>query len=457
MKSKFYLLLPVMALASCAGPDLSFIDDAGGETTVRVIARAASDATLIYPVHIYAFDEHGKSCAHQLIASASQPLNLGVPRNADLHIVAVSADEDSYDLPATPTTQSSITLRAPKTDHPLATGYSIGSPLMMGKADIHTGDTKGATLNLSLNYAVASLTFNFYDLPAASSSVLVNVDKPFGGVNFDGSHPETTGTTRILCTPTTAGTCTSGEVYMFPTAGPETVFTISYNHDGEQYSTATYAAPLRAGVPYVVNGTYQDGSLHLSGAITPPEWATPTVLNFTMSDGSNTDITSEGGTSSGDTPTVNDVPKAFTVWENHVVISVAESTTTPGAYDLMLISRADREGVPSAFNESGSYSAADYAEVYVEDGLDGWAIPTEAQARQLYSIYNQHSDALAAAIQSAGADPVYTIDESGKNVRYLCENAEKTFSFKTNSILAAGKTVKDYHLRLVRNVTIRTR
>lgn len=466
MKRICFLLLSVFALVSCTNQeDITSSEDTAAETTVRILARATSDASLTYPVHVYAFDQSGKSCAHQQITSASQTLNLGVPRNADLRIVAVSADETSYELPAAPTVQSTITLRTPETSHPLATGYSPNSPLMIGKADIHTGSAEETTLNLSLNYAVTSLTFNFYGLPAECTSVLVNVDKPYAGARFDGAQSTTTGTARILCTPNSAGCCTSGEVFLFPTAGPETVFTISYTHNGEQYSTATYAAPLRVGVPYVINGTYQDDALHLSGSITPSEWETPTVLGFTMSDGSSTDITSEtstpgdkGDKTEDETPIEsNGVPQAFTIWDEHVIVAADEAPATPGTYNLLLISKKDWDAVPSAFNESGGYSAADYAEVYSENGLSGWTIPTEDQARLLYDQYSQHTDAFAAVLQNIGADPVMPVDDSGKNVRYLCANAEKTYSYKTSSILTAGKTVKDYHLRLVRKVTVSTR
>lgn len=468
MKRLFLILFAILTLSACSELELpSTTTPTADQTLVHVVARAPLGETTIYPIHVYAFDKSGKTCAHQTITSATQPLNLAVPKETDLQIVAVSADEVAYDLPQNPTIQSLITLQPLQNNHPLATGYCKSTPLMLGKADIHTSAKGEANLNIQLNFAVTSLRFNFYSLPEECNTVVVSVDKPYSGVIIDGSHPQNAGITRIVCPKGSDEKdvlcCTSGEVFMFPTMGSETVFTISYNHDGEQYSTATYAAALRPGAPYVINGTYKDGAFRLSGAITPSEWESPTILDFTMTDGSSSHIGDEPDTPD-DKPDVNPgsdeeendkgVPKPFSVWNGHVVMAVEPNESDPAKVNVVLLSKSDRVGVPSAFNESASFTADDYAKAYSEGDLKEWTIPTEAEARMLYNLYSENADAIDAALSAADADPISTTDEAGKNVRYLCENAEKTFSFKVNTVLPAGKTVKDYRLRLLSTVTL---
>ena len=62
-------------------------------------------------------------------------------------------------------------------------------------------------------------------------------------------------------------------------------------------------------------------------------------------------------------------------------------------------------------------------------------------------------------LQSAGGDTITLVNEKGSNVRYLCQDAQRTYSFKPgasyNAIKDAGASVRDYHLRLVTSVRVR--
>ena len=64
-------------------------------------------------------------------------------------------------------------------------------------------------------------------------------------------------------------------------------------------------------------------------------------------------------------------------------------------------------------------------------------------------------DALTAintTLSGASLTPLTATDTNG-NVRYLCNEAQTTFSFApSSSITAAGKTVKTYRLRVVKRI-----
>ena len=76
--------------------------------------------------------------------------------------------------------------------------------------------------------------------------------------------------------------------------------------------------------------------------------------------------------------------------------------------------------------------------------------------RETYLTYTDSFDSL---IESTDADAIVLTDDKGTNLRYLCDNAEKTFSFKAgssyNSIKQGGATVKNYRLRLVKTITVK--
>ena len=63
---------------------------------------------------------------------------------------------------------------------------------------------------------------------------------------------------------------------------------------------------------------------------------------------------------------------------------------------------------------------------------------------------------LNTVITSVGGDEIMLVDEKGTNIRYLCSDALRTYSFKPggsyNPTKDAGATASNYHLRLVSTV-----
>ncbi len=180
-----------------------------------------------------------------------------------------------------------------------------------------------------------------------------------------------------------------------------------------------------------------------------------------LDNGSLGEITTDEGT----VYHVDAIPSPYETWNGHVVAAVMDekgsllnNSSTQEAF-LLLISKSDWGNMTSALNTSTPSDAEFIASEYEEDELDHWRIPTEGEGRMLYHLYNVYESntatetRLAKALSSIQADPIVE-EEKGKKVRYLCENAEKTYSFTVNSVLKAGKTVKTYHLRLVQIVKV---
>ena len=155
-------------------------------------------------------------------------------------------------------------------------------------------------------------------------------------------------------------------------------------------------------------------------------------------------------------PVVSTFPTAYDVWEGHVVAAITSQTEREAT--LLLLSLADWPQMTSAVNTAHPTTCFSEASSYSEHGLTNWTIPTEAQARLLYASYsNAHTtdngNKLDSAISQAGGTPI-VLKEGANNIRYLCQEATKTFSFYQNRVIAAGATVKTYHLRLVHEVHI---
>lgn len=308
---------------------------------------------------------------------------------------------------------------------------------------------------MQLRYQMASVRFTLSGLPASCGKAYVRVASPYEALALSG---ELTGSQKsvVPLTRSAEGRWVSGEVFLFPTTGAQTVFTIAYEDDAEeQYAQVTYQAPLRAGVPYELNGSLSGGTLEVTGSVTPAQWGTPESLSFTFSPDVPTVI---GGTTPGDTPyEVETLPAPLTLWDGHVVVD----TTLCGddCSTLLLLSIADYDGLTSALNAETPDMASGLATNYQEGALASWRIPTEDEARQLRAAYLAHPDSFEDLLAQTGGDPVAITDGKGNNIRYLCAEARHTYSFKPgsayNAIKEAGASVRDYHLRLVTTVRVK--
>lgn len=485
------LALLLIVLSSCTRmKDFDEEINTGGPvSSVRVLTRSVQGDDLFFPLHAYAFGANGNLVAHQQLNSASDDLRLSLPQQTDCRIVILSANPEDYNIPSSPTATSLISPKSP-TDiagvspsvAALARGYAK-SPLQMGFVDVNP-QNDNSTISVQLHYQVASLSVALSNLPSACTSAYVTVASPAASLNFEGAT-EGVQTARIpLSNAGNSFATPSPPVYLLPSSGSTTTFTISYNDAaGEQYASATYQAPLKAGIPYQLNGAYADGSFILKGDITPSEWAEPVALDFAFNNGGTTTIIPDGTTpdDSSDPYPVTTIPDPLSLWNGHIVIAA----TTPDAYaprvttvpevsasgsssaasgsssaasgstaTLTLLSLNDWDALTSVFNANTPDVASTIASDYTEYDLSNWRIPTEDEGRLLSQLYRDQSEIFDALLEKAKASPVVLTDGKGNNIRYLCEDATKTYSFKTSTITNAGATVKTYHLRLVRTVNV---
>ena len=430
-------------------------------TTVRILTRAATPEDDTYPLDIFAFAPDGSLRTSQRVESASGKVSLQLPQGEASRVVAVTADGETYSVPSSPSLTDRIELKAPQVPEDFSSGticiakdYAASHPLQMAQADL-TPTSSSATLNLQMYYQMASLQFTLSGLPSTCSSVYVSVGSTYEGVSFGGDLSGKQNPVIPLVREAGGDRWTSGKVYVFPSSGNQTSFTINYDQDGEgMYAQVTYQKPLLAGTPYVLEGTLQEEQFLVTGDVTPAQWGTPESLSFTFSPDV---VTLIGGNSDTPEQSVGDIPAAHTLWEGHFVAAVTPLDETTA--DLLLLSVADFGGMTSALHATTPYMASEAAQNYREAALASWRIPTEDEARLLreqYLLAPAHwNDVLA----SAEGDTIVLTDEKGGNVRYLCQDGQRTYSYKPgssyNAVKDAGASVKDYHLRLVTTVRVR--
>ncbi|MBQ0022289.1 MAG: FimB/Mfa2 family fimbrial subunit [Prevotellaceae bacterium] len=462
----------LIALTSCESQEYNDLKIDKEYSNVSIVTRSNDGTPMEYPLHVYAFDKDGKLEDEQTIASADESLALSLPKGESCRVVAVCANDEVYNIPASPTLSSVITMKAKSdTDVPNASEavYSTDHPLQMGYASI-TPTAASSTLSIQMHYKVCSLNVSLVGMLAECTNASISIESPVGGVNMNGvSSGSTTITIPIKKSAADASNWTTSTVYMFPTTGEQTVFTITYS-DGttEHSSAATYLSTLKAGIPYSITGTYDSGKVTVTGDITPSTWGDPVNIAFTFGEntnatidasgteaGSDDDAGNHGGDNQDQTEAItSNIPAPYSVWNGHLVAALydadgnqlPEAPASPASeteYSVLLMSLKD-------WNNATPSTAATLAAGYAEGEMDSWSIPTTDEARAIYKAFSVA--AFKTAISNASAD---AIDKSANSVRYLCENATKYFSFAYTSFSSYGATDATYHLRLVKRVKIK--
>ncbi|MCQ2330258.1 MAG: hypothetical protein MJZ93_06865 [Paludibacteraceae bacterium] len=147
-------------------------------------------------------------------------------------------------------------------------------------------------------------------------------------------------------------------------------------------------------------------------------------------------------------PFVNRWPAQYECFDGHFVIFV--DSLSNSVAELTLLSLSDWDKIMSA-NGDKPDDASDIAIRYDEFGLTGWMIPSETLARKMKEGLNV--DDMNVELATMYGDEIHVTDGSS-NARYLCEEAEKTFSFAENTKITNAGAKTKYRLRLVHAIRI---
>lgn len=250
------------------------------------------------------------------------------------------------------------------------------------------------------------------------------------------------------------------------------------------------------------SGSYSTSSTTITLTAQPPTDEEAIPLSFSTF---GTEVFPQGPTDSDTLIHVTSIPAPCTLWQGHVVVLVepvesaikdakatvfAEASvssnrapdasssgfqaTVPvasasGPYQearITLLSKSEWCNLPSALNATNPAAAFAIPATYSEGSLKDWRIPTAAEAKALKSAYplqssgpilgGRASESLNALLTNIAAPTIQATDEKGTTIRYLCEDATRSFSFAPGTtISAAGTKSTNYRLRLVKTLHLK--
>lgn len=449
MKNTLFLtVLTAMAvlLASCEKIDMT--EDGNNENTntpaaksLIIKASTTDDTSLPLPITLYAFDSNGKCKAQTNIEDG---INRDAPSfslpTGEYKITAVHIPS-SYPTQATNTDAGTI-INMPSENYASEAFY-------LGHAKVNL-TSNNQTADITMKLQQAGVRISLIDVPEEVSSISVYISSPYTKINLSGELSDKQDVT-IPCSKS-GGTWTTGQFYILPVSSVPVLFTFNMKlTDGKNISYSfTYSGALYAGTPYNFEGKYSSigdqNQLALHTNIGFDPWNSTVSRTFTFGPGI-------GIANKEEDIEVTEFPEDGTIWEGHVV--ALADTMDNNTCEVMLISLKEWDDVPSAYGSNPDAAQTKTME-YNENGMVGWSIPSKSEANILKYVYSQENNfnILNKQIETCGGTPLLQT-EGSTNVRYLCENGTYAFGFKpSSSISSAGATV-NYHLRLIKNITLK--
>ena len=444
-------------LSSCEKVDMLEDGENGDQTNtsgvtrnVKLVAKAIDNTDVAYPLTIYAFDTEGNNVTSTVINSkddASATLKL---KKGRYHLTAVSLPS-SYE-PLSSVKDWNAIFSMPKS------GYAT-EPLMTGSADINV-TSSDQIAHISLGYRQASLSVTINDVPSSVTSVDVTLSSAYTDMtlaaDLSGKMMVTVPCVKGAAS-NNGATWSTGKFYILPSVNAQPSITISFSGGttGDVSYSHTYNASLLAGTPYNFTATYKgkaeggggssDDDVTINTDISAGKWADEVKESFNF--GPDVNKTESPSDPESNVITVTTLPGSGDIWNGHVVGFVNEISETER--EVVLISIKEWEKISSAFS-SNANQAKEIAAQYEENGLSGWIIPTRNDGMALNRLYSYDNNRalINSALETCGGTGLIQMYGTSA-VRYLCADAEYTYSYKSATITKAGEKTT-YYLRLVK-------
>ncbi len=435
---KKLLVMPYIVvgmLTSCEKIDFSTeTSSSDKKNELMVYTRSGDGEELKYPLEVFAFDAKGQWRDRKTLIEEGSAFSMQLS-SGSYSIVALGGTS-ACEIPDEPKLNSFLTLIK-----------GTDTPLQMGRADISMGESS-AKAYLQMQYLVSNVNVQLSGLPRDVSAVSMSLSKPYSKWSFDGVGNAPLTYTYDLQEGSLPGEWYSGNTYLFPTEGTATLTLNITSPTGSTSYAYTCPEPLCAGVPYVLNGSYSMDELVVEGEFAVEGWAETVNWDFNFGPGaSNEEVTP---------PQSDDQPVVGQLWQNHIVAYVEDLNETE--WSVYLLSRDEAEDMPSAYStDDDPTKALTYAAAYVEEDLTDWSIPTKEEAQMLQqSLGGNNLIALNTVLTQEGL-PLFLDYEPGsatEKARYLCDNADKSFSMAGTTAPSKAGEKKKYRLRLVKEITV---
>lgn len=417
-KAIFYVAAAATILSACSseGEHTSYSPE--GQCNLTIRANASSNE-LTFPITIAAFNNSEKVHSQEIANSGSS--------------TTMTLQKGSY------------TITASSGNNDFSNGYATAAPLMMAVKEVTLNDN--TELALSMSYRVAQVSVSLSDIEEEVTGISVTFSTLYADISEKGELSGSISPT-IDCTKTDEGVWTTGTLYVLPSTDANTKFTITKKYaDQEKQYDVTIGESLDAGNIYNFKGKYDDtyAKYNLQLTLTTEGWQETKDKSFTFNDNEGTITTPDTPSGDNDNPSTGETLTAGTVWNGHIVALVEGNTAT-------LLSTKEWENVSSL--------PTDEISAYTEGEYSGWSVPTVEQGQAIAKAYpmaggaTSKLTALNTELAKNNLTEIY--NSTKKDVRYLCDEGNQAYSFKNTSyIVGNGSNSYEYHLRLVKTITIK--
>lgn len=332
-------------------------------------------------------------------------------------------------------------------------------PLMAAHSSINL--EKQTEINLIPSYIVASLEFEFTNIPSEVKKIQVEVSPVSCGYQIEGGFSDRTQAASLECN-LNNGKWLSGQKFIFPAEGVKTsvIVNLDYGDEIKKYSY-TFAEGLSVGQPYKFTGGY-DEDLSMDGDFQISAWKVEEEIvmdfeNEKPADDENDENEQDGEDEESDGSSfdedidvfyVETMPSANKIWGSFYLWKLEEIGV--GEAQATIISPDQWYQI----YEEGE--AMEILKGYEIDGISGWRTFTKDEAQEFFKEFSTELDELNPYLEENGHNIFYTPNDNAGN-RYLCDNGEYAFNMSGKiEIRPAGKTVK-YYLRPVKIIGLKVK
>ena len=399
----------------------------------QLLLQSKDNAKINYPLSVFIFDQNNNCIHKETIANEVDDFSSILTKGKYTLVVLSGIDNNECSFPLEITSNGFISLTGQN--------YLI-HPIQMGKAFINL--TESTKVTVSLSYIVSALNFSINNIPKDAESVDIKIAPVSSGFTFAGDYKNDTQTCSVSCKKT-GDTWTYENLYVLPCYSSQTHLSINIQLPGHNETYGyTYQSALEAGVPYHFIGKYKEG-IALDGEFQAEGWKPTVDVEFGFDDiipdePEYPDHEEEPENPEEDVFLVKEMPEDDSIWGYFYVWKIQPISTD--VYEAIIIAPEQWYTLTSdAFKLLNDYTV---------DGIDGWRMFTLEEAKAFRDQFQSTIADLNDFIYDYGLS-TFQYDEGE---RYLCNQAQSTFSFSNNRILNAGKTVK-YYLRPVKTVRLK--
>ncbi len=456
-------LLIILFISACSKYTVE--DNNEGEIPVRIMPTDGSldnDNNFSYPIGVFCIDlknnetnsiRFDKDCAPAInLAEGEYSINMFCGLKDDEY-----CEEKTF---------------AQKPIVSMKNGNSSSCPLMAAHSKMKI--TKSTDIYLTPVFIVSSIEFELENIPHNVSDIKISISPVYHSYEMDGGSHIDESEADIACF-RKDDIWTSGVRYFFPIKSGSTKINICMDYDDKtKIYSYSLKKEMKCGKPYKFKGHYNDGEddgdFELDGDFIINGWEMEEEISLEI----NEDNTEENGNGSGDgnpdsgdgnedgedssggdssegggedggdgdnmeTFFVNEMPSAFDIFGPMFVWK--SETISPKEAIVTVISTNQWPDVLAV-------DAIPTLEGYSIDGITGWRMFTEEEAREFFQDFKGGFSEINTILYNNNFDIFYYENKE----RYLCADASKTFNLHGKlRILKPGEKTK-YYLRPVKTM-----